>query len=218
LIPDDLPYIEYDPDLAVELLAEAGWTDTNGDGTVDKDGVELANLRFVTTENTLRNNYQLVIQEALAAIGIGTEIQIIPATTLFASFADRGTLTTFAFDLAIFANSANAFSPIDTDSYTCGGIPSAENPDGFNGWQFCNERYDELQGLLSTTFPGPERDAMWDEAVRLFHEGYFWHGLRVRSTWFAVDTTAVDPASVGANVGSLDSNWMNQVELWLPAS
>lgn len=215
-IPDDLPYLEYDPDLAVSLLAEAGWTDTNGDGTVDKDGIELTNLRLVSTENTLRNNYQLVVQEALAEIGIGTEIQIIPATTLFASFADRGTLTTFSFDLAIFANSANAFRPIDTDSYTCAGIPSAENPDGFNGWQFCNERYDELQDLLATTFPGPERDAMWEESVRLFHEGYFWHGLRVRVTWFAVDASAVDPASVAANVGSLDSNWLNQIENWTP--
>ncbi len=215
-IPADLPYIEYDPDMAVELLAQAGWTDTNGDGTVDKDGVELAGLRLVTTENTLRNNYQLVIQEDLAAVGIGTEIQIIPATTLFASFTDRGTLTTFQFDLAIFANSANAFRPIDTDSYTCAGIPSAENPDGFNGWQFCNERYDELQAQLAVTFPGPERDALWAESVQLFHEGYFWHGLRTRVTWFAADSTAVDPASVAANAGSLDSNWLNQIENWTP--
>ena len=71
LWPDDLPFLEYDVDRAVELLTEAGWTDTNGDGTVDKDGVELDGLRFVTTENTLRNNYQLVIQEYLAEVGIG---------------------------------------------------------------------------------------------------------------------------------------------------
>ena len=32
---------EYDPEKATALLAQAGWTDTNGDGTVDKNGQEL---------------------------------------------------------------------------------------------------------------------------------------------------------------------------------
>jgi peptide/nickel transport system substrate-binding protein len=32
----------YDPDKAKQLLAQAGWTDTNGNGTVDKNGQELS--------------------------------------------------------------------------------------------------------------------------------------------------------------------------------
>ena len=218
LWPDDLPFLEYDPDLARSMLAEAGWEDTNGDGTVDKDGVELANLRLVSTENTLRNNYQLVIQEALAEVGIGTEIQIIPATTLFASFADRGTLTTYEWDLAIFANSADPLTPLgDAGSYQCSGIPSAENPDGFNPWQFCDERYDEVDNLIAQTLPGPERDELIAEAVTRHFEGYFWHGLRLRSTWYAVDGNVLDPASVQGNVGSLAADWFNQIENWQPA-
>lgn len=218
LWPEDLPYLDYDPELAVQLLADAGWTDTNGDGTVDKDGIELANLRLVTTENELRNNYQLVIQEALAEVGIGTEIQIIPATTLFASFADRGTLTTYEWELAIFANSSQPLNPAgDADSYHCASIPSAENPDGFNPWQFCNPRYDEVDILISQTNPGPERDALIEEAVKLFYEHQFWHGLRLRVTWFAADSTVLNPASVEANVGTLSADWMNQIELWEPA-
>ncbi|MEM9953016.1 MAG: ABC transporter substrate-binding protein [Chloroflexota bacterium] len=215
LWPEDLPFLEYNVDGAIALLEEAGFTDTNNDGTVDRDGVELANLRFVTTENTLRNNYQLVIQEYLAAVGIGVDIQIIPATTLFAAYADRGTLTNYEWDLAIFANSADPLTPIgDPDSYQCSGIPSDENPSGFNPWQFCNERYDELNDLINTTLPGPERDELVAEAVTLHYEGYFWHGLRLRATWYGVNTNVVTLESVEANVGTLASNWFNQIEFW----
>ncbi|MGJ3239279.1 MAG: ABC transporter substrate-binding protein [Anaerolineae bacterium] len=219
LWPDDLPYLEYDPELAVSLLEEAGWTDTNGDGTVDKDGVELTNLRLVTTENTLRNNYQLVIQEYLAEVGIGTTIQIIPATNLFAAYSDRGTLTNFEWDLAIFANSADPLQPgTDRDSYTCDGIPSDENPNGFNGWQFCDPEYDAVDTQILTTLPGPERDALIAEAVTRKFEGYFWHGLRLRATWFAVNTNVLDVESVENNVGTLASDWFNQIEFWQAAA
>jgi peptide/nickel transport system substrate-binding protein len=200
------------------MLDEAGWVDSNGDGTRDKDGVELANLRLVTTENELRNNYQLVVQEALTEVGIGTEVQIIPATTLFASFNDRGTLTTYEWELAIFANSSQALAPVsDADSYYCSGIPSAENPDGFNPWQFCVDRYDEVDQLIASTLPGPERDALVSEAVTLFHEGYFWHALRLRATWWAVNSNVIDVASAQPNLGTLSTNYFNQVELWQPA-
>ncbi len=219
LWPEDLQFLEYNVEGAVALLTEAGWTDSNGDGTVDKEGMELANLRLVSTENELRNNYQLVIQEYLSAVGIGTEIQIIPATTLFGSFADRGTLTTYAWDLAIFANSAQALAPVsDASSYYCSGIPSAENPDGFNPWQFCDARYDEVDTLIAGTLNGPERDALVEEAVTLFTEANFWNGLRLRATWWALNASVVDVASVQSSLGTLSINWFNQIENWQPAS
>jgi peptide/nickel transport system substrate-binding protein len=218
LWPDDLPFLEYDPDLARDLLAQAGWEDTNGNGTVDKDGVELANLRFGTTENELRNNYQLVIQEALAEVGIGTEIQIIPATIFFAAFADGGTLNTYQWDLAVFANSADPLTPLgDVQSYHCDQFPSEENPNGNNPWQFCDPRYDEVDDLISETPPGAERDALTEEAVRRHFEGYFWHGLRLRNTWYAVNTTILEPSSVEQNLGTLSSNYFWLVENWEPA-
>jgi len=215
--PDDLPFLEYDPELAASLLDEAGWV-LNDDGVREKDGVTLDNLRFVTTENELRNNYQIFIQDYLADVGIGVDIQIIPATNLFASFSDDGTLTNYRWDLAIFANSAEPLNPLtDRDSYTCAGIPSAENPGGFNPWQFCNERYDELQDLIESTLPGPERDALVEEAVTLKYEGYFWHGLRLRATWYAVNASIVDPATVEPHAGTLSDNYFIEVDQWQPA-
>jgi peptide/nickel transport system substrate-binding protein len=61
---DNTPYQDpslepwpYDPERAMELLDEAGWTDTNGDGTRDKDGVELV-LIYGTTNREIRQDTQ----------------------------------------------------------------------------------------------------------------------------------------------------------------
>lgn len=217
--PEDLPYLEYDLDLARSLLDEAGWVDSDGDGIREKDGITLDNLRIVTTENTLRNNYQLVIQEALAEVGIGVDIQIVAAGVLFAGFTDRGTLTTYDWEMTIFFAESPSLSPgINPSSYTCGNEPGPDSPDTFNVWQFCNPRWEEVNALIQTTFPGPERDALIEEAVRLHWEGLFWHGLRVRSTWYAIDTSRVMVEGIEEGLGTLAFNWFNNIEDWQPAS
>ena len=120
-------------------------------------------------------------------------------------------------ELSIFANSADALTPNgDPSSYHCASIPTAEAPDGFNPWQFCNERYDEVDDLIGQTMPGPERDALVEEAVRLKFEGYFWHGLRLRATWFALNGNAWDVGSF-QNTGNLEDNYFNACEEWRPA-
>ncbi len=211
------PYREYDVDKANSLLDEAGWVDSNENGTRDKDGVELV-LRFYTTTRQDRMDYQLVVQEYLNAVGIGTQVIPTSATILFGNFSARGFFAGHDFDLALFANSAKALSPTgDPDTYSCAGIGSAENPDGFNGMSWCNPEYDEIDNMISRTIDPAERAALVEQAQTMFYEGAFWHGLHLRKNNFALNGDRWDQETF-ADMGTLTNNFFQKSEFWSPAS
>jgi len=216
--PDDLPFWGYDVDAANALLDEAGWVDSNEDGIRDKDGVELL-LRFFTTTRQIRIDYQLVIQEYLTAVGVGTQLLPVPSNILFAEYKDRGILSTGDFDLAIFALSTNPLSPAydAPEWFGCEGIPTPENPGGSNGWGSCDPAFDALDLEILKTVDPAERLAKSQEAQKLFFDMGVWHGLYLRPTWYAVDSTtvAVDDALKG--MGTLSSNYFAKIEFWQPA-
>jgi len=70
--PDIEPY-RYDPERAMQLLDEAGWVDTNGNGIRDKDGMELSFYVLVDRGNAVREQITLVLQAAWQAIGMEVE-------------------------------------------------------------------------------------------------------------------------------------------------
>ena len=71
----------YDPEQAKALLAEAGWTDTDGDGVLDKDGqpFEFTALNLPTDA---WNRGAQVVQSQLEDIGVKMEIQQLEFATL----------------------------------------------------------------------------------------------------------------------------------------
>ena len=63
------PY-EYNPEKAMEILDEAGIVDTDGDGIRELDGQNI-NLRYISYENRLLNDFSDAHAQYLAEIGIG---------------------------------------------------------------------------------------------------------------------------------------------------
>ncbi|MBI5676798.1 MAG: peptide-binding protein [Nitrospirae bacterium] len=86
--PDVKDY-EHNPALAKELLKEAGWEDTDGDGLVDKEGQPFEFTILTNMGNSLRNNTATIIQWRLAKIGIKVQIRLLEWSTFINEFIDK---------------------------------------------------------------------------------------------------------------------------------
>jgi peptide/nickel transport system substrate-binding protein len=172
--PSIAPY-PYDPEKAKALLAEAGWTDTNGDGTVDKDGIELI-LKYGTTNREVRQDTQAVAQQDLMAVGIGTDLQSYDSDLFFSSYAEDGPSANFSLDIIEYSTVTNFPDP-DTSVYRCAEIPSDENPAGVNGSGLCDETLEALFVKQESQVDFAERQQTFYEISKYVFDNAYWIGL-----------------------------------------
>jgi len=75
----------YNPDMAEELLAEAGWYDRDGDGWIDKDGIKMSIEFMYPSGNEASLTFGLKMQEAYKKLGIELTMRNFD----WATFLDR---------------------------------------------------------------------------------------------------------------------------------
>lgn len=168
----------YDPEQAKALLDEAGWVDTNGDGTRDKDGVELV-LRYSTTAgNELREATQVVVQQMMADVGIGIEILNYSYDTLWNSFGDDGPIASGQYDFAQWSTAPLDYPDPNEPGWLCQEIPSNDYPEGMNWYGICAPELDELFLEQAVTVDRQKRIEMYYEIERIMHEQVYWTGMR----------------------------------------
>jgi len=87
--PQDLNNYAYNPEKAKELLKEAGWTDTNGDGFVDKDGKAFILTLNYPTGNRTRELTAPIIQQNLKKIGINVVLNVADFNATLSILQDK---------------------------------------------------------------------------------------------------------------------------------
>jgi peptide/nickel transport system substrate-binding protein len=94
-VPNTWPYnpevkkYEHNPDKARELLAEAGWRDTDGDGILDRDGRPFSFTVITNMGNSLRMNTATIIQWKLRQVGIKVDIRALEFSTFINDFINK---------------------------------------------------------------------------------------------------------------------------------
>jgi len=165
----------YDPAGANKLLDEAGWIDSNGDGTRDKDGIELV-LGYGTTDQEKRQKAQVVIQENLKAVGIGTDLTSLASDLFFAGYADAGPTYTGDLDIQEWSD-IQSYPDADIYYWYCSEIPTPDYPAGTNSFYLCDEELDALMTLQTTQLNYQERHATFQKINDIFGQKVYWLGL-----------------------------------------
>jgi len=172
--PDLEPY-PYDADEAQRLLEEAGWTDSNGDGTRDKGGTELV-LRYIANQRQLRKDVQAVVQQMWAQAGIGVEL-VNYGDDYFNGYADGGPQATGQYDIAEYSSVGSFPDPEASVNWLCSEVVGADNPDGGNWQGYCNPELDELFTQQATTTDPEARKQLYYQIGQMMHDEVVWVGL-----------------------------------------
>ncbi|MEN8935135.1 MAG: ABC transporter substrate-binding protein, partial [Planktotalea arctica] len=135
------------------MLDDAGWVDSDGDGVREKDGIKLSIL-FQTSTNAVRQDFQALIKDSWAQIGVETELRNIDGSVYFGG--DPGSPDTFQKFYADVEMYANNFDGTDPESYlaqrTCDKHPGPDTQwQGENINRFCDPAYDALVAELGKT-------------------------------------------------------------------
>lgn len=150
---DNTECIAQDMEGAKALLEEAGWTDSNGDGIRDKDGVKLA-LLYQTSTNPVRQDFQAVIKSWWNELGVEVELKNVDSSVFFGGDAGSpDTFQKFYADVEMYANNFDGTDPEPyLAQYLCDKIPGPENQwQGENINRFCDPAYDAMVEELSKT-------------------------------------------------------------------
>jgi peptide/nickel transport system substrate-binding protein len=202
--PDLEPY-PFDPGKAVELLEEVGWVDSNGDGTRDKDGVELV-LNYGTTTKEVRQDTQAVFQQMLADVGVGTNLFNTDSDIFFGTYGDQG--PTFTGELDIMQWSDVSYFPDPDQAYwLCSEIPSDEYPQGVNAQFICDEELDALFALNITQVDTEARIETFHQIGKLMYEQVYWLSIWKDPDIWAVSSRLVNVKLSGATPFSNVAEW-----------
>jgi peptide/nickel transport system substrate-binding protein len=137
---------EFNLKKAAQILDQAGWKDSNGNGIRDKNGVEMQ-IVFQSSVNPLRQQTQEVIKQSLQSLGMGVELKSVDPSIFFSGDpANNDTVEHFYADLQMFTTGNTSPDPgAYMRTYTCAEIPQkANNWSGDNYSRYCNKEYDRL--------------------------------------------------------------------------
>ncbi len=152
--------IPFDPAKAKEMLASAGWTDTNGDGILDKGGKPFRFTLLRNTGNARREKAAIIVQANLKDIGIDAQIEQVESNQFFERLRKKD------FQAALAGWSAGLF--VDPSTIWHSDTPGKKYE--FNHVSYSNPKADELMDRGLSLPNLQDQIPVWQELQKIIYE------------------------------------------------
>jgi peptide/nickel transport system substrate-binding protein len=157
---DKVKKYPYNPAKAKELLAEAGWRDTDNDGILDKDGVPFSFKLITNQGNKQREDVATIVQRNWQEIGLDVEVQTIAFVTFLKEFVDKRNFQALILGWTM---------PIDPDCYNVW-HSSTIKEGGLNFVSYNNSEVDRLIEEARETYDIKKRGKCYEEIHAIIAE------------------------------------------------
>jgi len=172
--PQGIKPYAYDPKKARELLDEAGWRDSDGDGIRDKNGIFFRFEFLLPTGSETGEKIATILKEELSRSGIEMSIRKIEWAVFIQSINER------KFDAVTLGWSLG----VESDPYQLWHSSQAEDGSNFVG--FKNPRADILIEEARKEFSRSKRIKKYEEFSRILHKEQPYTFLFARKSTVAV--------------------------------
>jgi peptide/nickel transport system substrate-binding protein len=183
---DDIVPFGHDLAKAKAMFAEAGWTDSNADGILDKDGKKFQFTLATNTGNKRRADIQVLVQAQLQAVGVIADLEKAETNAFYENMRNKD------FEAAIGGWSAALY--VDPSEVWHCDTEDRAYPFNFTG--YCNPEVDALidQGLRT---PNPlDAAPMWKDLQAKVYEDqpylFLWWMDEIVGIHERFDDTSID--------------------------
>ncbi|AEI15413.1 ABC-type transporter, periplasmic subunit [Flexistipes sinusarabici DSM 4947] len=156
----DVPRYNYNLEKAKQLLAEAGWKDTDGDKILEKNGKEFSFTLMTNQGNSSRSKIAEIVQQSWEKLGIKVEIRVIEWATLINEYIDKRNFDALVMGWSI---------PLEPDLYNVWHSSKCKGKN-LNFICYQNEKLDKLIEKARLTFDMEKRKELYFKAQEILAE------------------------------------------------
>ena len=188
---DSIKDLAFDPARSRQLLAEAGWSDSDDNGVLDREGKEFEFKILTNQGNDLRLKTATIIQRRFKEIGVKADVRVIEWSAFINDFVDKR-----AFDAVVLGWSLG----LDPDQYDIWHSSKTSEKE-FNFVSFADQEVDDLLDSARRSFDRQERKKAYDRFQEILVEQQPYTFLYVAESLPAVHRRfhGIEPAGISYN-------------------